>query len=117
MSRITIMLKNRYKFLMFAPLVIAAMALLLMGIDVTSAAANSSEAKQKNSQADKPKNTHDLHKIRDPKVDSTLSPKQRARMQRDAAIKKRQDSKKFVQDVAEGKQPASSNQTEGGGAK
>ncbi len=41
--------------------------------------------------------------IRDPKIDQNLSRAQRARVQKEAVIKKRHASKKFVRDYAEGK--------------
>jgi hypothetical protein len=104
MSRFKLMLWNRCKLLLFLPFVMAVTSLFLVGINVTSARA-----------ADQPKNAHDMYKIRDPKVDPKMSPAARARVQKNNAIKKKQDARKFMQDVVEGKQPASSDK--GGSAK
>jgi hypothetical protein len=96
----------RCKLLQFAPFVAALTAVFLLGVNVPLAGAAPSGN-------DQPKNSHDYYKIRDPKVDPKLSANKRARTQRDASFKKRQDVKKSIQDIMAGKQPASS----GGGVK
>lgn len=89
------------KYLLTAPVIMAVTALFLWGGVVTSAAADTA----------KPKNAHEAYKIRDAKVDPKLSSAERAHLQRQNAIKKRQDARKFVEDAATGKLSAS------GGAK
>jgi len=84
----------------------AVIALFWGGINVTCAGADQSEKH--------PKNSREYHSIRDPKVDPNLSPAQRARVQRDAAIKNRDNTRKFIQNIMAGKEPASSQE---GGAK
>jgi hypothetical protein len=101
------MLMNRCRLLLFAPFLVAVTAL---GINVTCAGANDSGKGQ-------PKNSHDYYKIRDPKVDPKLSAEKRARVQRDDVFKKRQDARKFIQNVMAGDQGAPSDKKEGGGAK
>lgn len=93
------------KYLLLAPAVAAVTALLLLGTGIRSAMADN---------MDKPKNAHDAYKIRDPKVDPKMSPQQRARFQRDAQVKKRKDTRKFVEGVMAGKIQAAGNN---GGAK
>jgi hypothetical protein len=92
------------KFLQFAPFVTALTALFVLVVSVPFAGANAPGK-------DKPKNSHEYYSIRDPKVDPNLSADKRARIQRDASFKKRQDLKKNIQDLMAGK-PAS-----GGGDK
>jgi hypothetical protein len=55
--------------------------------------------------------------IRDQKVDRNLSPAARARLQRAAAIKKKKDTQKFIQELVQADQPAASPKTGKGGAK
>jgi hypothetical protein len=105
MSRFKRKLRNSGKHLLFLPFVMAVTALFGGGINVTCAGA---DQKDKHNA----KNSHEYHAIRDPRVDPNLSPKQRARVQRDAAIKNRADARMFIQNIMEGKQPAAS--TEGG---
>jgi hypothetical protein len=107
MSRLTTMLRNRFRPLLFLPFVAAVMALLGGGMNLTYAGHHSSEKEG-------PKNSHEHYRIRDSRVDPKMSPKARARVQRDAAIKNRTDARLFIQGVMEGKQPASSSE---GGAK
>ena len=109
MSRLTVKLRSSCKRLLFLPFVLAVAALFWGGINVTRAGANQPDKNNHH-----PKNAHEYYKIRDPRVDPNLSPKQRARVQRDAAIKNRADARMFIQNIIEGKQPASSSQ---GGAK
>jgi len=106
MNRLKQLLGNRCKFLQFAPFAAALAAFFLLGVTAPSAGAAASKK-------DEPKNSHEYYKIHDHKVDPKLSPAQRARIQRDAALKKRQDQRKAIQDIMSGKQPASS----GGGDK
>ena len=106
MSRLELKLRKGGKPLLYLPFVIAEIALFWGGIDVTRAGADQSEKQ--------PKNSHEYHAIRDPKVDPNLSPAQRARVQRDAAIKNRDNTRKFIQNIMAGKDPASS---QGGSAK
>jgi hypothetical protein len=96
MSRLTLQLRNRCKSLLFLSFVMAVTALFLGGINVTSAGANSSE----------PKNSYEYHAIRDQKVDPNLHPAHRARLQREAAIKNRENTRKFIKDVMAGKDTA-----------
>jgi hypothetical protein len=104
-----IMNRLRGKLLQFASFVAALTALFVLVVSVPFAgAAASGKGDPKNF-----KNAHDYYKIRDPKVDPKLSSHERARVQRDAAFKKRQAQRKLIQDVMSGKQPASS----GGGDK
>jgi hypothetical protein len=109
MNRLMHMFQKRRTLLRFAPFVAALTAFFLLGINVPYAGADHQGRQGK----EEPKNSHDYYKIRDPKVDHKLSPAQRARVQRDAAHKKRQDHQKAVQDIMSGKQPARS----GGGDK
>jgi hypothetical protein len=106
MSGLKFKLRNRGKSLLLLPFIMAVTALFLGGINVTSAGADQS--------GKHPKNAHEYHAIRDPKIDQNLSPAQRARVQRDAAIKNRENSRKFMQNVMAGKESASS---QGGSAK
>jgi hypothetical protein len=80
-------------------------AVLLLGISATYA-----------DQGSAPSDPLNPHKILDPKVDPNLTPDQRAKVQRDAAIQKRKDLRKFIKDVSEGKQSTTSGNTNGGGA-
>ena len=105
MSRLKLLLLNRCKLLQFATFVVA-VTTLLWGIDVTTVRAETTPADPLHPYA-----------IRDPKVDPNLSPAQRARVQRDAAATKRKAARKFVKDVAEGKQPAASDKKDTGGDK
>ena len=109
MSGLKFKLRNRCKPLLSLPFIMAVTALFWGGINVTCAGADQSEKQPKNA-----KNAHEYHAIRDPKVDPKLSPEQRARVQRDAAIKNRDNSRKFIQNVMAGKESASS---QGGSAK
>ena len=109
MSRLELKLRNSCKLLLFLPFVMAVTALFWGGITVTCAGADQSEKQLKDA-----KNSHEYHAIRDTKVDPKLSPKERARVQRDAAIKNRDNTRKFVQNTIAGKGPASS---QGGSAK
>jgi hypothetical protein len=109
MSGLKFKLRNRCKPLLSLPLVIAVIGLFWGGINVTSAGADQSEKQLKDI-----KNAHEYHAIRDTKVDPKLSPKERARVQRDAAIKNRENSRKFIQNIIAGKESASS---QGGSAK
>ena len=95
------------KYLLLASVVIAVTALLLLGTGVRSAAADPVDKKAANA--------HEAYRIRDPKVDPKMSPVQRARIQRDAEVKKRQDTRKFINDVMAGKVKALGNKE--GGAK
>ncbi len=106
MNGLKFKLGNRCKSLLLLPFIMAVTALFWGGINVTSAGADQSEKH--------PKNSHEYHAIRDPKIDPNLSPKERARVQRDAAIKNRENSRKFMQNVMAGKESASS---QGGSAK
>jgi hypothetical protein len=106
MNRLKQMLRNKCKPLLFAPFVAALTAFFILGVNVPYAGAD-------HQRKDKPKNAHEHYRIHDSKVDPNLSPAQRARVQRDAAFKRRQDHKKAVQDIMSGKEPASS----GGGDK
>lgn len=99
-------LGNRCKTLLVLPFIMAVTALFLGGINVTAAGADQSNKH--------PKNAAEYHAIRDPKIDPNLSPAQRARVQRDAAIKNRENSRKFIQNVIAGKESSSS---QGGSAK
>ena len=107
MSRLKLKFRNRCKFFLSLPFVMALTALFLGGINVTSAGADQSNKHHA-------KNSHEYHAIRDPKIDPNLSPANRARVQRDASIKNRQNARKFIQSVVEGKDAASS---QGWGAK
>jgi hypothetical protein len=109
MRRLKCMLLNRCTLSLFAFFLAAVTAL---GINVTCAAANASDEA-------KPKNSHEAYAIRDPKVDPNMHPAERARVQREAVIKKRQDVRKFVQKMIEGEQGAApgKGKNEGGGAK
>jgi len=109
MRRLGIMLMNKCKPLLSLPFIMAVTALFWGGINVTWAGADQSEKQAKDA-----KNTHEYHAIRDPKVNPKLSPKERARVQRDAAIKNRENSRMFIQNIMAGKEPAAS---QGGGAK
>ena len=91
---------NRFKAMMFTALVVAVTALLWGNVAMADTAATA----QPNA----------VHAIRNPNVDPKLSPAQRARAQRQASINKSKATKKFIQSVVEGKQPASSDN---GGAK
>ena len=99
-------LGSRWKPLLVLPFIMAVTALFLGGINVTSVGADQSKKH--------PKNAAEYHAIRDPKVDPNLSPAQRARVQRDAAIKNRENTRKFIQNIMAGKESASS---QGGSAK
>ncbi len=103
MKRFVRMLRNRSRLLLSVPAVLALSALLLLGIDIGSAAANNGK--------NQPKNSHEAYKIRDPKVSPNLSSRQRAIAQRDAAIKQRQDLKATIQRAIEG------NSQQGGSSK
>ncbi len=100
-------LRESCKQLLLLPFVLAVAALFWGGVNVTIAGAD---------QPDKhSKNAHEFYKIRDPKVDPNLSPRERARVQRDAVVKNRADARMFIQRViVEGQQPGSPSQ---GGAK
>lgn len=100
MKRLRSMLMNRCRLLMFAPFLVAVTAVLFGGIGLANAGREPSEIK----------NSHDYYKIRDPKVNPKLHPKERARVQREAAIKNRENSRKLVRNIMEGKET-------GGGAK
>jgi hypothetical protein len=63
--------------------------------------------------ADSPPNAR--YAIRDPKVDSRLSPAARARAQRAAAIKKKQDLTRYIQSVMESQQRDATAKGNGGG--
>ncbi len=106
MSRIIRCLRTTGKYLLLTPAVIAVMALLLLGTGIGSATANTVD--------NKPKNAHDAYKIRDPKVDPNMSPQHRARIQRDVQVKKRSDTRKFIEGVMAGKIQAAGKE---GGAK
>ena len=106
MSGLKFKLRNSCKPLLLLPFILAVAALFLGGINVTSAGADQSGRH--------PKNAAEYHAIRDPKVDPNLSPAQRARVQRDAAIKNRENTRKFIQNIMAGKESASS---QGGSAK
>jgi hypothetical protein len=106
MSGLKFKLRNRCKPLLLLPFIMAVTAHFWGGINVTCAGADQSEKQ--------PKNAHEYHAIRDPKVNANLSPAERARVQRDAAIKNRDNTRKFIQDIMAGKEPASS---QGGSAK
>jgi hypothetical protein len=106
MQRLKLKLRSSCRRLLFLPFVLAVAALFWGGINVTCAGADQKEKKNA-------KNSHEYHAIRDPRVDQNLTPKQRARVQRDAAIKNRADARMFIQNIMEGKQAASSE----GGAK
>jgi hypothetical protein len=92
--------------LQFAPLVAALTAVFFLSVNVPFAGANAPGK-------DQPKNSHDYYKIRDPKVDPKMSSEKRSRIQRDAVQEKRQQNRKYIQDIMAGKQPAPS----GGGDK
>jgi hypothetical protein len=111
MSRLEMKLRSRCKRLLFLPFVLAVAALFWGGINVTCAGADQGADQKDKHHA---KNSHEYHAIRDPRVDSNLTPKQRARVQRETAIKNRADARMFIQNVMEGKQPAAASE---GGAK
>ena len=90
------------KYLLLAPAVTAVTAILLLGTGIRSAAADPMGDKN-------PKNAHEAYRIRDPKVDPKMSPTERARIQRDAEIKKRKDTRKFIEGVMSGKVQAAGN--------
>lgn len=92
---------QRSRVLLFVPLVVVVLSLLLLGINVQSATAKPTHKNPNNANT-----SHEYYKIRDSKVDPNMSPKHRSRAQRDAAIKKRQDAKNYIQGVIEGVQPA-----------
>ncbi len=96
---------TRRKPLLFVLFVMAA-GIFLQGISVAHA-----DTDTKGEQRMHP------HAIRDPRVDSNLTPAQRARLQRDASVKRRHAVKQLIHDVAEGKQPAASDHREQGVAK
>ncbi len=109
MNRLMQMFRNRRKLLRIAPVVAALTAFLFLVVNVPLAGADANgKGSPKNY-----KNAHDYYKIRDPKVDPKLTSGQRARVQRDSVFKKRQENKKYIQDIMAGKQPAPS----GGGDK
>jgi len=109
MSGLKFKLRNRCKTLLSLPFIMAVTALFWGGINVTCAGADQSEKQLKDA-----KNAHEYHAIRDPKLDPNLSPKERARVQRDASIKNRDNARKVMQNIMTGKEPASS---QGGSAK
>ena len=86
---------------------VLAATVVCWGIGVTSAAADTSELGRPNA----------VHAIRDTKVDTRLTPAQRARAQRAEAIRQRKSSRQFILDVAAGKEPASSGSADKGGGK
>jgi hypothetical protein len=99
---------NSSKSLVFMAIAMAiAVTALSWGFDVTAANADTSAQGQPNA----------IFAIRDPKVDPNLSPKQRAQVQRDAFIKQRKETRKFIKDMAEGKKPAASEKSDKGVAK
>lgn len=106
MSGLKFKLRSRCKPLLSLPVIMAVIALFFGGINVTGAGADQSHKH--------PKNSREYHSIRDPKIDPNLSPAQRARVQRDAAIKNRENTRKFIQNVTAGKESSSS---QGGSAK
>ncbi len=97
------------RILRLAPVVAALTAFFFLGVSAPLAGADDNgKGDPKNY-----KNAHDYYKIRDPKVDQKLTTAQRARVQRDSVFKKRQENKKYIQDIMSGKQPTPS----GGGDK
>ncbi len=97
-------LRNTCKLLRFAPFAAALTAFFLLGVNVPAAGADATGKAN-------PKNAHEYYRIHDPKIDHTLSAAKRARIQRDASLKKRQDLRKNIQDIMAGKQPSSGGVT------
>lgn len=94
MRRVTV---GKYGFWPGGPMVILA-AVLLSGIG----AANAGQSVQPYA------NAHTSHVIRDRSVDPKLPPAARARALKAAAIKKKQEARKFIEDVAVDEQGAAS---------